>query len=121
MDSNQINECNELICKCCFKIFNNFEELSLHMFYHTHYSSFYCHICRKTHTRKKPYDKNICHKNKTHFNDELCNKNSKYPIDHKMVHMNQSNHIFLDDIDFNALTTKEIEILKNMYKQCSEL
>ena len=112
MANNQIkmNAFNKPICTCCFKTFDNVEDLTSHTKYHTHFKPYWCSDCYKTHPRNKPYERNICHK-----------MNHKDKKAHQLVHNNQSDYIFLNDINFNNLNTKEQKILKDMYIQCSDL
>ena len=127
-NQNKMNAFNKPICTCCFKTFNNDEDLTSHIKYHTHFKPYWCPNCHKTHPRNKPYERDICHrmnhKDKTLFNCELCTyntKSKKYLKAHQLVHTNQPDYIFLNDINFDTISNKEQKILKDMYIQCSDL
>ena len=111
MDDKQVNE--NFICQCCHVVFENFQKLSYHISYHTNYKSFFCHVCCETHKRRKPYDRDICQRNKKYVNSKSSNKNNELPTYHRMMHVMQTD-CTIDDLDLNNLNSKEIKVLQEM-------
>ena len=102
-----MNAVNKHICSCCFQTFENAEDLSSHIKFHTQSKSHYCPICYKIHARSKPYERNTCHK---------MNQDKKA---NQLVCNNQANYIHVNDINFYNLNPKERKVLRDMYIQCS--
>ena len=97
-------------CQSCKIIFENSQQLLLHVQYHTSYRSFRCILCSQIHRRYRPYDR-VRHNNR-YVN---CNHRNNEQLCHKVTRVKEyAEEITIEDLDIENMSIRELRAIREM-------
>ena len=103
-------------CQSCKIIFENSQQLLLHVQYHTSYRSFRCILCSQIHRRYRPYDR-VLHNNR-YVN---CNHRNNEQLCHKVTHVKEyAEECTVEDLDIENMSIESLQVIREMLAQLED-